>query len=121
MGGVEHVRNTAAHTSSEVATSSAQNDNATASHVLTAVITDTLNNGSCTGVADGETLSGNTRELSTELSNMGWMFMNPELRRVRGEDPDLAFLICCAAQRQICSGREEDLWEVLGLTFKHVK
>lgn len=60
-------------------------------------------------------------ELATELSNIGWLFLDPTLRAARGRDPDLAFLMCCAAQRQVCSGREEDIWDVLGITFKHVK
>jgi len=59
---IEDVGNTTRHTSCEVTTSRSKNNNATTSHVLTTVVTDTFDDGSGTGVSDGETLSGNTTE-----------------------------------------------------------
>lgn len=60
-------------------------------------------------------------ELANELSNIGWLFLNTELKKARGQDSDIAFVMLCAAQRQVCSGAEEArVWDILGITFKHI-
>jgi hypothetical protein len=59
---IQDVGNSARHTSREVATSSSENDNATASHVLAAVVTNALNDGRSTGVSDSKPLGGDTAE-----------------------------------------------------------
>ncbi|GJD02058.1 hypothetical protein ColKHC_10883 [Colletotrichum higginsianum] len=59
---IEDVGNTTRHAGSEVATSAAQNDDTTASHVLTAVVTNALDDSRGTRVADGESLGSNTAE-----------------------------------------------------------
>jgi hypothetical protein len=59
---VQDVSNTSRHTSGEVAASAAEAENATTCHVLATVVTHTFNNGSDTGVTDGETLGSHTSE-----------------------------------------------------------
>jgi len=59
---VENVGDTTRHTGSEVAAGATEHNNATTSHVLAAVVTDTLNDGSGSGVTDGETLGSDTAE-----------------------------------------------------------
>ncbi len=60
MRSVEDVRDSTAHTSSEVATSTTQDDDATTSHVLATVITGTLDDDIRIRVTNGETLGGDT-------------------------------------------------------------
>jgi hypothetical protein len=59
---VENVGNTTRHTGGEVATSAAEAENTTTSHVLATVVAHTLNDGGDTRVTHSETLSGNTTE-----------------------------------------------------------
>ncbi|GKT57393.1 conserved hypothetical protein [Colletotrichum tofieldiae] len=64
---VEDVGNTTGHTGSEVAAGAAQNDDTAASHILAAVVTDTLNDSRGSGVTDGEPLRSNTAEEASTL------------------------------------------------------
>ncbi len=59
---VQHIRDTARHTSCEVPASVAKTDDATASHVLAAMVTHTFDDSRGTGVAYCETLCSHTTE-----------------------------------------------------------
>jgi len=59
---VKDISDTTRHTGSKVSACGSENENTTTSHVLATVVTDTLNDGSGTGVSDSETLSTHTTE-----------------------------------------------------------
>ncbi|KAJ3012493.1 hypothetical protein NUW54_g1852 [Trametes sanguinea] len=59
---VEDVRNTTAHTGSEVAAGTTEDDDATTSHVLATVVAGTLNDSVRARVTDGEPLGGDTTD-----------------------------------------------------------
>src|SRR3954464_15373005 len=60
---VEHIRDASAHSSSEVSSGAADHQDTARSHVLTAVVTHTLDHRHRTAVADGEPLAGNSRDV----------------------------------------------------------
>jgi hypothetical protein len=66
---IQDIGNATRHTSREVATSGSENDDTATSHVLAAVVTNTLNDGSCTGVSDGKSLGGDTAEEAATCSS----------------------------------------------------
>ena len=57
---IQHICDTAAHTCREVLACFSDNNYASAGHILTSVIADTLNDCNCTGVSDCKTLSCHT-------------------------------------------------------------
>lgn len=62
-------------------------------------------------------------ELLNLLYVMGWMFAHPLTKNpeeVPGEDRPLIIMMLCAAQRQVCSGDEERVLDVLRFTFSHL-
>ncbi|GJE94752.1 zinc finger MYND domain-containing protein [Phanerochaete sordida] len=59
-------------------------------------------------------------ELARHLEFMAQMMQHPVMRRRRGEDEDLGMALLCAAQRQVCSGDESNVWGILRYTFAHL-
>ena len=57
---IQYISNSTAHTGCEVLTCFSDNNYASAGHILTSMITDTLNDCNCTGVSDCKTLSCHT-------------------------------------------------------------
>src|SRR5690606_38213368 len=60
---VEHIRAAAAHPGREVPARRTENDHASAGHVLTAMISDTLDHGSRPAISNGKTLAGLTANI----------------------------------------------------------
>ena len=60
---VEHVGDAAAHAGGEVAAGPAEHDDASAGHVLAAVIADAFDDGERAAVADGEAFAGDAAEV----------------------------------------------------------
>src|ERR1700761_3033438 len=59
---VKNVSNTARHTCSKVASRGTKNDYTSSSHVFAAVVANTFNDSSSTGIANSKTLSSDTSE-----------------------------------------------------------
>ena len=59
-------------------------------------------------------------ELVSQLHTIGWFFLHPEMKKIRAQNKDVAFVMLCAAQRQVCSGSEARVWNVITYTFQHL-
>jgi hypothetical protein len=57
--------------------------------------------------------------LATLLRLMLKFFLHPQMQRAR-EDPDVPMIFLAAAQRQVCSGDDEQVWGILQLVFGHI-
>ncbi|CAF3597842.1 unnamed protein product [Fusarium graminearum] len=123
---IQDVGNTTRHTSCKVATSRSKNNDATTSHVLTTVVTDTLDNGGGTGVSDGETFSSNTTEeastssstVQTSVTNENVLLRLEDSRAGRVDDQSttrqaLADVIVGITLKLKCDTRSEESTERL--------